>query len=105
MKPLCELDLPWKLLVSMFLFVLTSGFVMSELYLKHTAELMDGKEGVATGVNAFVPGTNRALLVPGTDCALFLPGTNTAMPTALTRGARDWFWTHASSRASCSARA
>ena len=47
MKPLCEMDLPWKLLVSMFLAVLTSGFVMSELYLKHTTEMADGKEGLS----------------------------------------------------------
>jgi len=43
---LCELDFPWKLLISMFLVVLTSGFIVSELYLKHTTELADGKEGL-----------------------------------------------------------
>jgi len=47
MKPLCELDLPWKLLISMFLVVLTSGFVTAELYLKHTTEMADGKEGLS----------------------------------------------------------
>lgn len=47
MKPLCELDLPWKLLVSTFLIVLTSGFVAAELYLKHTTEMADGKEGLS----------------------------------------------------------
>jgi hypothetical protein len=46
MKPLCELDYPWKLLISMFLIVLTSGFIVAELYLKHTTELADGKEGL-----------------------------------------------------------
>ena len=44
---LCELDLPWKLLVSLFLIVLTSGFVTAELYLKHTTEMADGKEGLS----------------------------------------------------------
>ncbi|HLX60904.1 MAG TPA: phage holin family protein [Planctomycetota bacterium] len=47
MKPLCELDYPWKLLISMFLIVLTSGFVVAELYLKHTTELADGKPGLS----------------------------------------------------------
>lgn len=46
MKPLCELDYPWKLLISMFLIVLTSGFVVAELYLKHTTEFADGKPGL-----------------------------------------------------------
>lgn len=47
MRPLTEMDLPWKLLVSSFLIVLTSGFVMSELYLKHTTEMADGKPGLS----------------------------------------------------------
>lgn len=44
---LAQLDFPWKLLISMFLIVLTSGFIVSELYLKHTTELADGKEGLS----------------------------------------------------------
>ncbi|MEI6234947.1 MAG: hypothetical protein WCT04_17970 [Planctomycetota bacterium] len=47
MKPLCELDLPWKLLVTSFLIVLSSGFLMAELYLQHTTEMADGKEGMS----------------------------------------------------------
>ncbi len=47
MKPLSELDLPWKLLISMFLIVLSSGFLAAELYLKHTTEMADGKEGLS----------------------------------------------------------
>lgn len=44
---LSQLDFPWKLLVSAFLIVLSSGFLMAELYLKHTTELVDGKEGLS----------------------------------------------------------
>lgn len=47
MKPLCELDLPFKLLFSGFLLVLTCGFIAAELYLKHTTEMADGKEGLS----------------------------------------------------------
>src|SRR5262249_49067323 len=43
---LSQLDFPWKLLISMFLVVLTSGFVTAELYLKHTTELADTFEGL-----------------------------------------------------------
>ena len=44
---LSQLDFPWKLLITLFLIVLSSGFVVSELYLKHTTELADGKPGLS----------------------------------------------------------
>jgi hypothetical protein len=44
---LYALDLPWKLLITGFLIVLSSGFVVAELYLKHTTEMADGKEGLS----------------------------------------------------------
>ena len=47
MPTLPGLSLPWKLLISMFLIVLSSGFVVSELYLMHTTEMADGKEGMS----------------------------------------------------------
>lgn len=46
MKPLSQLDLPGKLLFSMFLLVLSCGFVVAELYLHHTTEFADGKPGL-----------------------------------------------------------
>ena len=46
MKPLGEMELPWKLLVTCFLIVLTSGFIVAELYLMHTTEMTDGKKGM-----------------------------------------------------------
>jgi hypothetical protein len=42
-----DLELPWKLLLSLFLAVLTSGFVVSELYLKHVTEFADGQAGLS----------------------------------------------------------
>ncbi len=47
MPTLPSLPLPWKLLISMFLIVLSSGFVVSELYLMHTTEMADGKAGMS----------------------------------------------------------
>ena len=47
MKHLSELDFPWRLLITMFLIVLSSGFAVSELYLKHTTEMADGKPGMS----------------------------------------------------------
>jgi hypothetical protein len=47
MPHLHSLDTPWKLLVTFFLIVLTCGFVVSELYVMHTTEPMDGKEGMS----------------------------------------------------------
>src|SRR5580704_8183454 len=41
MTPLHSLDLPWKLLITLFLIVLSSGFVVSELYLIHTTKAAD----------------------------------------------------------------
>ncbi|HYF37722.1 MAG TPA: hypothetical protein VD994_20640 [Prosthecobacter sp.] len=41
-----QLDLPWKLLITMFLIVLSSGFVTAELYLMHTTEMADGQKGL-----------------------------------------------------------
>jgi hypothetical protein len=42
-----NLDLPWKLLLTFFLLVLSSGFVVSELYLKHVTEMADEVEGLS----------------------------------------------------------
>ena len=42
-----NLELPWKLLITLFLIVLSSGFLVSELYLMHTTEMADGKEGLS----------------------------------------------------------
>ena len=47
MPTLSSLTLPWKLLITMFLIVLSSGFVVSELYLMHTTEMADGKPGLS----------------------------------------------------------
>ncbi len=47
MTPLHSLDTPWKLLVTLFLIVLSSGFVVSELYLQHVTEMADGKAGLS----------------------------------------------------------
>jgi mono/diheme cytochrome c family protein len=47
MTPLPSLELPWKLLITLFLIVLSSGFVVSELYLMHTTEMADGKPGMS----------------------------------------------------------
>src|SRR5258708_4590187 len=41
------LALPWKLLITFFLIVLSAGFVVSELYLMDTTEMADGKEGMS----------------------------------------------------------
>jgi len=38
MTSLHSLELPWKLLITLFLIVLSSGFVVSELYLMHTTK-------------------------------------------------------------------
>lgn len=42
-----SMELPWKLLISGFLIVLSSGFGVAELYLKHTTEMADGKKGLS----------------------------------------------------------
>ena len=47
MVSLPTLPLPWKLLITFFLIVLSSGFAVSELYLMHTTEMADGKEGMS----------------------------------------------------------
>ena len=47
MPTLSSLPLPWKLLITLFLIVLSAGFAVSELYLMHTAEMADGKEGMS----------------------------------------------------------
>lgn len=47
MLSLKTLDLPWKLLLTCFLLVLTSGFIVSELYLMHTTEMADGQPGMS----------------------------------------------------------
>jgi hypothetical protein len=47
MISLPNLSLPWKLLITFFLIVLSSGFVVSELYLMHTTEMADGKPGMS----------------------------------------------------------
>ena len=47
MPSLHTLDLPWKLLLTCFLLVLSSGFVVSELYLMHTTEMADGQAGMS----------------------------------------------------------
>jgi len=47
MKPLHALELPFKLLISGFLIVLSSGFAVGELYLQHTTEMADGKPGLS----------------------------------------------------------
>ena len=47
MPTLSSLSLPWKLLITLFLIVLSSGFVVSELYLMHTTEMADGKPGMS----------------------------------------------------------
>jgi hypothetical protein len=47
MPTLSSLTLPWKLLITLFMLVLSSGFVVSELYLLHTTEMADGKAGMS----------------------------------------------------------
>jgi len=47
MTPLHKLDLPWKLLITCFLIVLSSGFAVAELYLMHSTEMQDGKKGMS----------------------------------------------------------
>lgn len=47
MKPLHALELPFKLLISGFLIVLSSGFAVGELYLQHTTSMADGKPGLS----------------------------------------------------------
>jgi len=46
MPPLNQLNLAWKLLISMFLVVLSLGFAIAHKYLDHTTELADGKPGL-----------------------------------------------------------
>jgi hypothetical protein len=46
MTTLTNLNLAWKMLISMFLLVLSSGFVVAHLYLEHTTEMADGKPGL-----------------------------------------------------------
>jgi hypothetical protein len=43
MTPLHTLELPWKLLITLFLIVLSSGFVVSEMYLMHTTKVSADK--------------------------------------------------------------
>ncbi|HYG75666.1 MAG TPA: phage holin family protein [Planctomycetota bacterium] len=47
MTQLHKLDLAWKLLITMFLIVLSSGFAVAELYLLHTTEMVDGEKGMS----------------------------------------------------------
>jgi len=47
MITLNRLELPFKLLITMFLIVLSWGFLVSELYLLHTTEMADGKPGMS----------------------------------------------------------
>jgi hypothetical protein len=46
MKKLSQLELPFKLLVTMFLIVLSCGFAVAHLYLQFTTEMADGKPGL-----------------------------------------------------------
>jgi len=46
MPPLNQLNLAWKLLISLFLVVLSSGFAVAHKYLDHTTEMADGKPGL-----------------------------------------------------------
>lgn len=46
MKRLNELDLPYKILISGFLIVLSSGFGVAQLYLRYTTSKADGVDGL-----------------------------------------------------------
>ena len=46
MPGLSQLNLAWKLLISMFLVVLSSGFAVAHNYLDYTTEMVDGNPGL-----------------------------------------------------------
>ncbi len=81
MKPLNALELPWKLLITGFLIVLSSGFLVSEIYLQYTTSHADGKEGLSvdditftfygdrtkTGLKKQVQGSMKKYFAEGSD--------------------------------------